>query len=103
MGSNQNKHGDKAGSEWGSKARKEESKSKKHAKDARSIADSEIDGAPVGSQKRRKKDTRRWCRGKVGLEHDWIACEEIHYSWYSRIFAQHYCRLCSKKRTTRLK
>lgn len=69
MGSNANRHGDKhVAREWGSKARKEEASAKRHAHDRRVIED-ELDPKPTPGGTRRKKDTRRWCRGKEGREH----------------------------------
>lgn len=70
MGSNANRQGDyHSTKEWGRKARKEYDR--EHRSTNRHLAiEDELHPKPNTGGKRRKKDTRRWCRGKVGREHD---------------------------------
>lgn len=44
---------------------------------------------------RSKKDTKRWCRGKVGIEHDYRIKEKkkfLDWSWET-----HVCSKCKRK------
>lgn len=100
MGSNQNRFFDKGMQEWGSKVRKEESHSKKNVMQDAAIKDSELDGKHIGSKKRRKKDTKRWCRGKVGREHSYEVIET--FGWFSRKFVRRQCSGCQKIQHERL-
>ena len=104
MGSNSNRHFDKGLLEWGSKARKEEGRGKKRAMNEASIEDSAVDGAPVHKKTsiRRKKNTRRWCRGKEGREHVWIHIETITYAWWHRKMRRMECSGCQKKKYERV-
>ena len=100
MGSNQNKYGDKfRPDEWGSKGRKEDSRQKRGSARNFAIEDSTIDGTPTGGNKRRKKDTKRWCRGKEGLEHDYRPFKE--WKFLNRAFVVDKCHLCGKERFVR--
>jgi hypothetical protein len=120
MGSNQNRSGDrKAAREWGSKSRKEEAARKSRAFEERVIEDSiesnivdrgleigidtnvdmlaEIGMHPSPPKKRRRKDTRRWCRGKEGREHQEFLMESRSTRWFS--FDKYRCEVCGKERT----
>lgn len=125
MGSNQNRHFDKGMLEWGSKARKREARSKKHAVEAAAIEDQlradededipddtceqDADGMCICEpaphrppSKRRKKDTKRWCRGKVGKEHDWQPFDKwpgISRRWMGSLL-MHRCQVCGKENWT---
>jgi hypothetical protein len=96
MGSNQNRHGDKyVAREWGSKARKEEAHSKRRQADLNAIED-ELDPRPTPGGKRHKKDTKRWCRGKVGREHDYEFIERAgrgRWAW-----REYRCKGCQRKK-----
>jgi len=51
------------------------------------------DGPEVTAGPRRKKDTNRWCKGKVGREHDYTKYIPSHY------FRDKYdpvCSVCNK-------
>lgn len=98
MGSNANRHGDKKiTSEWGSKARKE-AYNEKHRSFDREVIDGELDPKPTPGGKRRKKDTKRWCRGKEGREHTPELVRTLHYSWLSsRSYSQYRCSGCGRK------
>ena len=116
MGSNQNRFGDKKVSEWGSKARKEESHHKKRAKEEFAIEDSalsnevtagfdspDLEDAPFYTPpppKRKRKDTKRWCRGKEGQEHDFPETPYKQYSWF-RSFKVFRCNRCGKEKFER--
>lgn len=95
MGSNANRHFDKGSTrEWGSKGRKEAHHQKRAQLDEAAIEDSAIDGAPVTSKKRRKKDTKRFCRGKEGREHQWVHLKD-HNSWWHP-WSEWRCEGCQK-------
>lgn len=51
--------------EWGSKAKKEQSRAKK-CNLKKIDGEDEICGPP----RQQKKDTKKWCRGKIGREHE---------------------------------
>lgn len=101
MGSNANRHGDKHFvREWGSKARKHEHSAKRHAHD-RAVIEDELDPKPTPGGARKRKDTRRWCRGKEGREHDvqYVKPEvepDIRYRWWNR--GRYECVNCGMKR-----
>lgn len=81
MGANQNRFGDKirgGNHEWGSKLRKAEHQQRKHTIAADAIDDQVAPKPSTGTQ-RRKKNTRRWCKGKEGVEHQWIRFSS--YEW----------------------
>jgi len=104
MGSNANRHFDKGGSEWGRRPRKVEAREKKHAIHDAAIEDSAIDGAPMHGGKRRRKDTKRWCRGKVGKEHDWQPFDKwpgLGHSRWLRAWTMRRCQVCGKENLTR--
>lgn len=51
-----------------------------------------------------KKDTKRWCRGVVGREHDaeWVSYSELNHSmgWFMRVFSGWKilrCKKCGKQ------
>jgi hypothetical protein len=44
-----------------------------------------------------KKDTKRWCRGKVGVEHDYDLTEEYESVTFGRILQTFRCRQCGRK------
>lgn len=118
MGSNQNRFGDKAASEWGSKARKEEAKSKKKSKDEFAIEDSvesnehlvcngecghcsDIDMKPkskeqarLESKRKKSKRLKLYCKGKVDTPHDWSEWENMS-KWISS-FRTRSCNNCGK-------
>jgi hypothetical protein len=47
-----------------------------------------------------RKDTRRWCRGKQGVEHDWHRKQQERYSWelddWIPSYISIYCESCHK-------
>lgn len=100
MGSNANRHFDKNVPEWGSKARKEIAKSKKHSFDDQAIEDGELEGKPIHGGKRRKKDTKRWCRGKVGQEHIFKPFDKYPWMSTARFFRYTICKCdrCGKEK-----
>lgn len=101
VGSNKRQHETKWTLEWGQKSRKEESNTKRNTFEKSSIADSEIDGAPVSNNKRRKKNTKLWCRGKVGREHEWQDNSTAKSLWYLSIFTALRCGNCGKEKVER--
>lgn len=52
------------------------------------------DGPEVTGPPRPKKDTRRWCRGKVGREHV-LGCKP-HWLFGTPGWWEHYCMNCGK-------
>lgn len=44
----------------------------------------------------KKKDTRRWCKGKVGVEHAFELIEHHKSRWFS--FKIYKCTNCGKKK-----
>lgn len=38
---------------------------------------------PVENKPKSKKDTNRWCRGKVGKEHNLVRFKPEHYRWFN--------------------
>lgn len=100
MGSNKRKHFDRGMLEWGSKARKEEAHTKKRSMNEASIDDSTADGAPTHNSKKRKKDTKRWCRGKVGREHIYIRIGTTQ--GYFCNHEKHQCTGCQKFKYMRI-
>lgn len=46
-------------------------------------------------QPKPSKDTRRWCKGKVGLKHSYELVERHKGHWYS--FSLYRCASCGKK------
>jgi hypothetical protein len=60
--------------------------------------DFDVPGVPV--RRAARKDTKRWCRGKVGREHQFVWGEVRRTSLYGR--TQTYaCRACGKVRNWR--
>lgn len=97
MGSNANRHGDKkAAREWGRRARKEEAHRRRSTFDEEVIED-ELDPRPTPGGKRRKKNTRKWCRGKEGREHQEFLMESTRGRWWA--FDKYRCEVCGKERT----
>ena len=49
-----------------------------------------------------KKDTNRWCRGKVGKEHDWHRFQQKRYNWeldeYVSPYIEIKCMECRKEK-----
>ncbi len=45
-------------------------------------------------RKSRRKDTKRWCRGKEGREHRWK--EKLHMSFGNHRYYTHRCTVCGK-------
>lgn len=122
MGSNQNRFGDKkagAGREWSPKGRKESNAEKHQSLNEFAIEDSassneikkpeaclgcEDDWCPwcFGKdftanepKKKHKKDTKRWCRGKEGREHDFVLIEEKPSHWL-KTWQRWQCTGCQK-------
>jgi hypothetical protein len=60
-----------------------------------------IRNGPETPPHRSKKNTAKWCRGKVGKEHDW---HEViwypSYLWHDRAprYVQDVCSLCGKRK-----
>lgn len=52
-----------------------------------------------------KKDTVKWCRGKVGVEHDWHRFENMKYDWEIDGYVDKYihlmCMECKKEKYTK--
>ncbi len=119
MGSNSRKHFDKGLSEYGKKPRKYEAREKRHSLAKDSISDNlesyekgiecpcgcghyeacndylEVPyRRPKPKGKRRKKDTKRWCRGKEGREHNFILIKEDYTWWHVSLWK---CELCGRK------
>lgn len=121
MGSNQNRFGDnKAGGshEWGSKDKKDAHAQKRASLDKSAIDDSAASNevkkpeACLGCEdewcpwcdftanepkKKYKKDTKRWCRGKEGREHNYVLIEEKPAHWY-KTWQRWECSGCQKKK-----
>lgn len=51
---------------------------------------------PRPTPKKRRKDTRRWCRGKVGQEHDPQKVRE-HNLFHWRLLVEYHCSRCGHK------
>lgn len=53
-----------------------------------------------------KKDTRRWCRGKTGVEHDWHRYQNKRYDWeidgWFDPWIRIECQSCKKKMYKRM-
>lgn len=45
----------------------------------------------------KKKDTKRWCKGKVGREHDWDVTEPVKLRWTNMTVTKMCCKNCGKK------
>lgn len=49
-----------------------------------------------------KKDTNKWCRGKVGREHNWHRFQEMRWSWSEEDYISPYiaihCVVCDKEK-----
>lgn len=58
------------------------------------------DDPPERALSRRKKDTKRWCRGKVGQEHDYVHWYTKTYSFFNRTYTVYRCSRCRKKHYT---
>ena len=81
--------------EWGSKARKEEGRARKHRLDQVPDESDEI-SQPIGIHK--KKDTKKWCKGKVGRPHQTkcLLASELknsnHWPLYEKMHMHHQSR-----------
>lgn len=118
MGSNKNRMTHRHIGEWGSKARKEQANQKRQTHRNEDIEDSAqcdtpcmdtqhcrcyappAPSPPARGFKRRKKDTKRWCRGKVDREHVYELIEDK--SFFGRRWQRHQCSGCQKFKYTRV-
>ncbi len=52
--------------------------------------------------KNKKKDTNKWCRGKVGVEHEWHTYNKKRYNWevddYVWPYKEIKCVVCRKEK-----
>lgn len=52
-----------------------------------------------------KKNTNKWCKGKVGREHDWHRFEKMRWSWGEEDYVDPYiaihCVVCDKQKYTK--
>lgn len=55
---------------------------------------------------KKKKDTQKWCRGKVGIEHIWHRYQHAHYDWeidrYRDAWVEIKCQECGKRSYKRM-
>lgn len=93
MGSNQNRHFDKGIDDWG-KQRKANARQQKQSLENAAIED-QINPGVTHSGKRRKKDTKRWCRGKVGKEHEFKPF--LKWPSLNSKFSVRKCSVCGKE------
>ena len=46
---------------------------------------------------RSKKNTRKWCKGKEGIEHKPIWQEDKKRNWIASVYLQFVCQVCGKE------
>jgi hypothetical protein len=72
-------------------------------RDAQHTKDPEEDARMPGKKPARKKDTKRWCKGKEGRDHEivWVAWETVyHYRSWTKIVTNRLvgrCKTCYKQ------
>jgi len=55
---------------------------------------------PTENKPKSKKDTNRWCRGRVGREHNLVRYKPVRYHWFSEPFYSYVrvkCLVCHKE------
>lgn len=55
---------------------------------------------PTENKPKSKKDTNRWCRGRVDREHDLVRYKPVRYRWFSEPFYSYVrvkCLVCHKE------
>lgn len=60
----------------------------------------QVNETPTGGKS--KKDTNKWCRGKVGINHHWHRFQRRHYNWELDDYVDPYihikCVECGKEK-----